>query len=104
MKSKIYATLDVMNAMDFRSISKHMVSDGYKMGPSRVRLIMITTLEKIVQSIIDEHGKEPIDDHVIHEVAISPEFQNVIAPFIVQALKNKTEDSQTSNEVVLPTA
>lgn len=86
-RGKVYATLDVRNAMDFRSISKHMVDEGHKMGPSRVRLIMIGALEKIVKGIVARNGGDPLDDDVVHEVATSPEFQNVIAPFIVQAFK-----------------
>ena len=91
---KTYATLDARNAMDFRSISKHMVDHGYKMGPSRVRLIMISALEKIVKGIVVRHGDGAISDDIVHEVATSPEFQNVIAPFIVQALKAEAGEDE----------
>lgn len=87
IQTKTYATLDSKNAMDFRSISTHMKADGHKMGPSRARLIMIGALEQIVKGIISKHSTTGMSEEEIHEVAIDPEFQNNIAPFIIQAFK-----------------
>ena len=80
--------------MDFRAISRHMNTDGFKMGPSRVRLIMITALEEIVRGIVSRHSSRSMDEDEVRAIATSCDFQNVIAPFIVQAFR---EDEQAGD-------
>ena len=83
-KNKLYATLDVANAMDFRSIAHEMNLIGHKMGASRARLIMIGALEKIIYQLLELNGRECNDENV-RLIAIDPEFQNIIAPFVLAA-------------------
>jgi hypothetical protein len=68
-----------------------MQNDGHKMGASRVRLIMIDALEKIVVGLATKHRSTPMTSEEINATAVDPEFQNTIAPFIIQAFEEREQ-------------
>lgn len=84
MTGNRYATLDALDGLDFRSIALEMKQDGHRMGASRVRLIMVEALEKIVEHVAHSQGID-LSHERAHEIAVDPDFQNVVAPFVRMA-------------------
>lgn len=76
-----YATLDEYGTKGFRSITEDLAKDGINITPARVRIILLTSLEKIIKHVAKAHGK-PISRNKAKELVLHPEFQNRIAPII----------------------
>lgn len=93
-KPKVYATMfEAKGSLDFRTISHKMFREGYKMGPSHVRLLLIDILKKMIKGISEgQTGKKcKIDSEKLQEIATDVDFQNILAPFIKAAYKDNLD-------------
>ena len=79
--SNKYATLDLLGSLGYTAISQEMEKDGYKLTPARTRLILMSSLEKILRVVARKHGK-PLGRENIRKMVQEPNFQNIVAPFI----------------------
>lgn len=86
-KERKYATID--KGMNFRTISSELKKDGYSLGPSRVRTVMIKVLCSMTKNILNKLNKK-LSDNEIMEIITNVEFQNNIAPFIEDAYAKRT--------------
>ncbi len=84
-KKKKYATID-FSGMNFRNISTELKKEGYNVGASRVRTIMLKSLKGIAKAICRKEGIS-ISNERLNSIVVDSEFQNNIAPFIEEAYK-----------------
>lgn len=84
-KKKKYATID-FNGMNFRTISAELKKEGYNIGASRVRTIMLKSLKGMAKAICRQKGIS-ISNERLNSIVVDSEFQNNIAPFIEEAYR-----------------
>jgi len=73
--------LDDFTTKGFRSITEELKKQGYSLTPARVRIILMSSLEKIVRDIAMRYGK-PISKKSAKEIVKHPDFQNRIVPIL----------------------
>ncbi len=77
-----YATLDSNSGgMDYRTIAETLSKQGYNLGHSTVRNILLRMLERFAMVIMASYGA----DGDPAEVARDPNFQNGLAALIQEA-------------------
>lgn len=81
-KERKYATID--QGMNFRAISVELKKDGYTLGASRIRTVMVKILCSITKDILKKLNREVSHSEVM-KIITNTEFQNNIAPIIEDA-------------------
>jgi hypothetical protein len=84
MHKNKYATLDLVEALGYTAISRELANDGHALTPARTRLILMSSLEKILKNVAKQHGKV-LKKEDLKKMVQDPDFQNIIAPFIQMA-------------------